>query len=121
LLDEKTRASGGRQLTTRLLAIGGNWTVPAVEISAGAERGPKLAIVFGDAGRSGLAEQAQRFWQDGYRCWRSIAVVGESKIKAEDPDYSIRCSWPRGRAAAGIQARNSRHRTLGARKTAAAR
>jgi len=76
--------------------------VPAVEISAGAERGPKLAIV--------LATQDAPARQQAQAFCRTLSRAGVDPLlwriedQAEDPDYLYPCSWPRGERPLGIQA-----------------
>ncbi|MBI3837515.1 MAG: hypothetical protein HY288_06240 [Planctomycetia bacterium] len=87
-LAEKTGRSGALQVTSRLFEIGGDWTVPALDITSHAEPGQKTALVIGDAGRAALVGQIDALVQGGYRVVAFDPLLwGESKVKAQDPDY----------------------------------
>ncbi|HEV3138401.1 MAG TPA: hypothetical protein VGZ26_10870, partial [Pirellulales bacterium] len=85
---EKTSRVGALEVTSRLFKIGAHWTVPALDITAHAEPGQKTAIIVGDAGRAALAGQIDALLQYDYRVLAVDPLLwGESKVKAEDPDY----------------------------------
>ena len=86
--DEKPSEFGAVKVTSRLFKIGNHWTVPALDITAHAEADQKTAILVGDAGRATLASQIDALLQYDYRVLAVDPLLwGESKIKAEDPDY----------------------------------
>lgn len=70
------------------LSIGGDWTVPAVELSRG--NPTKTAILVADTGRHGAAGQAVKLLDSGHRV---IAVdpfyFGESKIASRDYLFAL--------------------------------
>ncbi len=70
------------------LKLGNDWTVPAVEIAHESAADSKTALLVGDAGRASLATEAERLASAGYRLLAIDPLLwGESKIKAQDPDY----------------------------------
>ncbi len=74
-----------RQLTFR---IGADWTVPAVELARQAATDAPLTLLVGDAGRAALASEVARLLAAGQRVIAIDPMLwGESKIKAQDPDY----------------------------------
>jgi hypothetical protein len=74
-----------RQLTFR---IGADWTVPAVEISRQDMTDAPVTLLIGDAGRATLAPEVDRLLAAGQRVIAIDPLLwGESKIKAQDPDY----------------------------------
>lgn len=86
------------------LRFGGDWTVPAVELSVPGSKSKKLAIVVADDGRSSLTGETQHLLNDGYRV---LAIdpfyFGESKITKHDFLYAILVS-SLGDRPIGIQA-----------------
>jgi hypothetical protein len=84
------------------LHMGHAWSVPAVEISPLEPQGTVLLV--GDAGRSGLAAEAQRLAEAGQRV---VAIdpfyLGESKIKSHDFLFALLVSSV-GDRPLGIQA-----------------
>lgn len=84
------------------LKIGEQWTVPAVELSSGGDKG--AAIVLADAGRASQAESVRKLLADG---WRVLAVdpfyFGESKIKSHDFLFALLVSSV-GERPLGVQA-----------------
>jgi hypothetical protein len=77
-----------KRVTLWKLKLGGDWTVPAVEIAPLSADAAKTALLVADAGRAGLAAEVQRFTSAGYRVLAVDPFLwGESKIKAQDPDY----------------------------------
>ncbi len=85
---ETTSELGALKVTSRLFKIGNDWTVPALDITSHAEPGQKTALIVGDAGRAALAGPIDALAQSGYRVLAVDPLLwGESKVKAEDPDY----------------------------------
>jgi hypothetical protein len=77
-----------KRVTLWKLKLGGDWTVPAVEIAQLSAETRKTALLVADAGRAGLAAEVQRLTSAGYRVLAVDPLLwGESKIKAQDPDY----------------------------------
>jgi hypothetical protein len=84
------------------LRINDEWTVPAVELSAGGDKG--AAIVLADGGRATESERVRQLLADG---WQVLAVdpfyFGESKIKSHDFLFALLVSSV-GERALGVQA-----------------
>jgi hypothetical protein len=79
---------GALKVTSRLFKFATDWTVPALDITTHSEPGQKTAIIVGDAGRASLAGQIEALVQYDYRVLAVDPLLwGESKVKAEDPDY----------------------------------
>jgi dienelactone hydrolase len=87
--DQATRV-GKFALTLRTLKLGDRWTVPAVEIVREGATCTSTAIMVADAGRASLVDAMAKWVDEGSRV---VAVdpflLGESKIKAQDPEYTF--------------------------------
>lgn len=85
------------------LKIDDCWTVPAIQFSAGGDRG--TAIVLADAGRASQAERVRELLASG---WQVLAVdpfyFGESKIKSHDFLFALLVSSV-GERPLGVQSR----------------
>lgn len=103
---ETTSTAGVYKLTSRVLKIGSNWSVPAVEITTQSVAHQKTAIVVADAGRSSVAEAIGNLADDGARVLAVDPVfMGESQTKAQDPQYTYPLFVSAvGERALGIQA-----------------
>ncbi|MFV2066993.1 MAG: alpha/beta hydrolase family protein [Pirellulales bacterium] len=70
------------------LRLGGDWTVPAVELAPDAAS--ETVLLIADAGRAAVAEEAQRHLAAGHRV---VAIdpfyFGESKIKSRDNLFAL--------------------------------
>jgi cephalosporin-C deacetylase-like acetyl esterase len=77
-----------RPVVSHRLRIGGNWTVPAIEFAQTTKAASGTVVLVVDTGRAAQAAEVERLLHAGHRV---IAVDplswGESKIKAQDPDY----------------------------------
>ncbi|HEX3726388.1 MAG TPA: acetylxylan esterase, partial [Pirellulales bacterium] len=104
--DEKSRDAGKYQITHRILKIGSHWSVPSVDIRATSTMQAKSAIVIADAGRSAAGEAIALLVEQGWRAWAVDPLLyGESKIKAQDPEYTYPLFLAAvGERALGIQA-----------------
>jgi hypothetical protein len=70
------------------LKLGQSWTVPAVELAAGSSKPRGIALVLDDRGRAGAGPAISRCLAAGDHVWAVDPLLwGESKIKAQDPDY----------------------------------
>lgn len=70
---------GGLQASYRKFALGGQWTVPAVEIVRGAPT--RTALVVADGGRRGTVPLVERLLADGYRVVVADPLnLGESHV-----------------------------------------
>jgi hypothetical protein len=86
--DEHAQESGQYRITSRLLRMDTNWTVPGVEVVSRVVAPTKTALLVADAGRATLAAEIARLAGDGYRVLAVDSLLwGESKVKAQDPDY----------------------------------
>lgn len=87
--NEKTRRQDGLQITTRLLAIGEDWTVPAVEITRVAANPKETVLFVADEGRASACDEVARLVAAGKRVVAVDPLLwGESKLKAQDPQYT---------------------------------
>jgi hypothetical protein len=88
--EEKTRMEKDLRIVTRLLKIGDDWTVPAVEIARAAGQDSGAVMLVADEGRGSAAAEAARLAGEGKRV---VAIdpflFGESKIGAQDPEYTF--------------------------------
>lgn len=86
------------------LRFGGDWTVPAVELSAPGSESQPLAILIADNGRSSMVAEATRLLESGHRVLAlDPFFFGESKIAERDFLYAILIS-SLGDRPLGIQA-----------------
>jgi hypothetical protein len=87
---EKTSSLGELSITERSLKLGENWTVPAIDIVRSSATKKSVVIVVSDKGRADEAMGIAGLIDHGARV---VAVdpllIGESKIKAEDPEYTF--------------------------------
>ncbi len=87
-IDSGSETKDGLKATFWRLQMGGDWTVPAVEITPAQPK--QTAILVADAGRNSVAADAARLLDAGYRV---LAVdpfyFGESKISARDYLFAI--------------------------------
>jgi hypothetical protein len=94
--------AGGTQATFWTLKIGGEWTVPAVELRRGTPTGTTILLT--DEGRAQAAEQAEKLLAAGQRV---IAVdpfyFGESKIKFSSGFLYVLLMHAVGQRALGVQ------------------
>ncbi len=83
-----TETTNGISVTCWRLKMGDAWTVPAVELSKGASL--ETVMLVGDAGRKGLAAEADQLLADGKRV---VAVdpfyFGESRIAQKDYLFAL--------------------------------
>jgi hypothetical protein len=94
--------TGGTKATYWKLRIGGEWTVPAVELTRGAANGTTILIA--DAGRAQVAEQVEKLLSSGRRV---LAIdpffFGESKIKFGADFLYVLLMHAVGQRALGVQ------------------
>jgi len=71
------------------LKLGQTWTVPGVEFAAGGSDKPRgVSLVIDDRGRASAGPAITRRLGAGELVWAADPLLwGESKIKAQDPDY----------------------------------
>lgn len=75
-------------VTAHLLRLQG-WTLPAIELNPVTRRVPQgVQLLVADAGRATLAKECATLVAQSYRVVALDALLwGESKLKAQDPDY----------------------------------
>jgi hypothetical protein len=87
---ENTRRQDDLQITTRLLAVGDSWTLPAVEIAGPAAESGQTVLLVADAGRGSAAGEVARLVAAGKRVVAVDPLLwGESKVKVQDPQYTF--------------------------------
>ncbi|HND56866.1 MAG TPA: hypothetical protein PLV92_30815, partial [Pirellulaceae bacterium] len=111
----ETASAAGTQAAFWRLHIGGQWTVPAVELSRADSRG--TVILIGDAGRASLAAAAQQaldggrrvvaidplYWgesgiaQRGYLFMLLVQTVGQRPVGIQAAQISETARWLAGR------------------------
>ncbi len=70
------------------LKLGATWTVPAVEFAPASAAPRGISLVLDDRGRANSGPTVSRRLAAGDHVWAVDPVLwGESKIKAQDPDY----------------------------------
>lgn len=70
------------------LKLGQSWTVPAVQFAAASDKPRAISLVVDDRGRTNTAAAISRRLAAGDAIWAVDPLLwGESKIKAQDPDY----------------------------------
>jgi hypothetical protein len=103
----KQATEGMVRVVRQELRIDDAWTVPAIELAAGGEKG--TVILLADEGRGASAERAKALLEEG---WRVLAVdpfyFGESKIKSHAALFAILVSSV-GERPLGVQANQLHH------------
>jgi hypothetical protein len=76
-----TEKLGDTEITRWRLKLGGDWTIPVVDLSRG--KPTKAALVIGDEGRAALAEKVETLLASGHRVFAvDPFYFGESKVES---------------------------------------
>jgi dienelactone hydrolase len=103
---ETSDTTGPFRTTSRTLKIGSSWSVPAVELAPREGQPKKTVIAIADGGRAAIHDKILALADQGFRVLSvDPFLLGESKIKAQDPDYTYPLFLATvGERALGIQA-----------------
>ena len=89
-ISDKTANAGNLTIRTHTLKVGDCWTVPAVEVARQPAGNPSTTIALADLGRSSFVDKiASLSEQDSGVLVVDPFLLGESKIKAQDPEYTF--------------------------------